>query len=97
MIARIVEFEPDRHITGVSLPGPSAVFGMMTLTYQVTATEHGSRLVACLDVSTRSRVERLRTDLLTAGDLVMMRKQLLTLKSLAEGMVAPYGSVPKKS
>jgi Polyketide cyclase / dehydrase and lipid transport len=84
MIARIVEFEPDRHITGVSLPAATAVFGAISLTYQVTATAGGSRLVACLDVTTRSWPERLRADLLAVGDLVMMRKQLLNLKALAE-------------
>jgi hypothetical protein len=84
IVARIVEFEPDRHITGVSLPKPTALFGAFALTYQVTATEGGSRLVACLDVTARSRAGRLRADLLAVGDLVMMRKQLLNLKGLAE-------------
>jgi hypothetical protein len=84
MIARIVEFEPDRHITGVSLPAATAVFGAISLTYQVTATAGGSRLVACLDVTARSWAARLRADLLAVGDLVMMRKQLLNLKALAE-------------
>jgi Polyketide cyclase / dehydrase and lipid transport len=84
MIARIVEFEPDRHITGVSLPAATALFGAMSLTYQVTATAGGSRLVACLDVTARSWSGRVRADLLAVGDLVMMRRQLLNLKALAE-------------
>jgi hypothetical protein len=84
MIARIVEFEPDRHITAVSLPFATAVFGAISLTYQVTATAGGSRLVACLDVTARSWAGRLRGDLLAVGDLVMMRRQLLNLKALAE-------------
>jgi hypothetical protein len=90
MIARIVEFEPDRQITGVSVPAATAVFGAMSLTYQVTATAGGSRLVACLDVTARSCAGRVRADLLAVGDLVMMRKQLLNLKGLAEcsGMAA---------
>jgi hypothetical protein len=90
MITRIVEFEPDRQITGVSVPAATAVFGAMSLTYQVTATAGGSRLVACLDVTARSRAGRVRAALLAVGDLVMMRKQLLNLKGLAEcsGMAA---------
>jgi hypothetical protein len=68
----------------VSLPAATAVFGAISLTYQVTATAGGSRMVACLDVTTRSWPERLRADLLAVGDLVMMRKQLLNLKALAE-------------
>jgi hypothetical protein len=84
IIARIVEFEPDRHITAVSLPTATAMFGAFALTYQVTATEGGSRLIACIDVTIRSRAGRLRADLFPIGDLVMMRRQLLNLKSLAE-------------
>jgi hypothetical protein len=84
MVVRIVEFEPDRHITGVSLPAATAAFGAFSLTYQVAATAGGSRLVACLDITARSRAGRLRADLLTVGDLVMMRRQLLNLKRLAE-------------
>ncbi len=84
MIARIVEFEPGRHITAVSLPAATAMFGAISLTYQVTPAAGGSRLVACLDVTARSWAGRLRTDMLAIGDLVMMRKQLLNLKALAE-------------
>lgn len=84
MIASIVEFVPDRHITGVSLPAPTMVFGAISMTYQVTAGADGSRLVVCLDVTTGSPASRLRADLLAAGDLVMMRRQLLNLKRLAE-------------
>jgi hypothetical protein len=84
MVARIVEFDRDRHLTGVSLPAATAMFGAMSLTYQVTATAGGCRLVGCLDVTARSWAGRLRTDLLGVGDLVMMRRQLLNLKGLAE-------------
>jgi hypothetical protein len=84
MIARIVEFEPDRQITGVSVPAATAVFGAISLTYRVTPTANGSRLVACLDVTVCSRAGRMRADLLAVGDLAMMRKQLLNLKGLAE-------------
>jgi hypothetical protein len=88
VVARIVEFEQDRHITAVSLPDATAVFGAFSLTYQVTTTTAGSRLVACLDITGRSWAGRLRADLLTVGDLVMMRKQLMNLKALAERSAA---------
>jgi len=85
MVTRIVEFEPDCHITGVALPFAAAVFGVVSLTYQVTpAGPAGSRLVACLDVRAGSRLDALRAGLLAPGDLVMMRKQLRTIKELAE-------------
>ncbi len=89
MIARIVEFQADRQIVGVSMPGASALFGRIALSYRVTPAETGSRLVACLDVTGRSLAGRLRTELLALGDLVMMRRQLLNLRDLAEAsMVA---------
>lgn len=33
---RVVEFEPDRHLTMVSLPRASTIFGELALTYQAT-------------------------------------------------------------
>lgn len=85
LIARIVEFDRGTHITGVSTPWASRIYGRITLTYQVTATNSGaSRLVACMTVAASGRLSRLRRALLGWGDLVMMRKQLLTLKHLAE-------------
>ena len=84
MIGRIVEFERDRHITAVSLPGPTAVFGFLSITYQVDRSGSGSRLICCVDLTADGPAARLRADLLVVGDWVMMRKQLLTLKRLAE-------------
>ena len=84
LIGRIVEFTPDDHITVVGGPGATRLFGAMSLTYQVMPRGAGSRLVCCLDVTARSRAARVRADLLGVGDLVMMRRQLLNLKHLAE-------------
>jgi hypothetical protein len=84
MIFRLVDFQLDRQITMVSLPAATRCFGPIALTYQVTDTPTGSRLVCCLDATARSWPERVRRRLLGAGDLVMMRKQLLTFKELAE-------------
>jgi hypothetical protein len=84
MIFRLVEFEPDRHLTLVTRPSATRRFGPIALTYQVEPTAGGSRLICCVDASARSRAGRVRRRLLAAGDLVMMRKQLLTFKDLAE-------------
>lgn len=87
-IGTIVEFERDRHITFVSRPGPTAVFGFVAMTYQVSAApDGGTRLLCCVDLTARSLPARFRAALLTVGDLVMMRKQLLNLKALAERTV----------
>ncbi len=84
-IARIVAFEPGRHVTSVILPRPARLFGDLVMTYQVTPIgEDRSRLVCCICVGGGSPVALLRRYLLGWGDLVMMRKQLLTLKGCAE-------------
>lgn len=88
MIGRIVAFEEGRSFTVVSSRGSDRIFGgPIVLTYSVAApaTEAGrSRIVVFLAMTARSRPARLRRTLLLWGDLVMMRKQLLTLKALAE-------------
>ena len=71
------------------------VFGPVTLTYAVrpgrVRDPGGSRLVAVVRQGhAHGRLERARSLALAWGDLLMMRKQLLTLRDLAEqGPVAP--------
>lgn len=89
MVVRIVEYDDGRHITGVSTPSARRLFGRLALTYQVTPlSERRSRLVACLAVARGGRLSSLRAEVLAYGDLVMMRKQLLTLKECAERTAA---------
>lgn len=88
MIGRIVAFEPGRSFTVVSSRHSDLVFGgPIVLTYAVeppVSETARARIVVHLAVTARSRVARLRRMLLAWGDLVMMRKQLLTLAELAE-------------
>jgi len=85
LIGRIVDVVPGASITSVSTPGASAVFGRIALSYAVTpGVEARSRIVACMTVEARSWAGRLKRRLLGAGDLVMMSKQLRTLKACAE-------------
>jgi len=60
------------------------LFGDLVVTYRVTPAAQGARLVVKLVVRRPRGPLRLLSGLLPAGDLVMMRKQLLTLKRLAE-------------
>jgi hypothetical protein len=84
MLFDLATFEIDEHIT-LSVRR-HAVFGDVAISYVVTPSEGGgSRLVAKLVTNPApgpiGMVLRL---LLPIGDLVMMRRQLLNLKSLAE-------------
>lgn len=84
MIATIVDFEPDCHITAVGTPKAARIFGPIALTYQVRDRGAGSRLMVAMTVTASSLPGRVRRELLGWGDLVMMRKQLLTPKACAE-------------
>lgn len=82
-IFRLIEFERDRHIT-LMLERGKGMFGQLAMTYAVHPAPGGSRLVAKLVVKRPRGVGRVLSPLLPAGDLVMMKKQLRTLKELAE-------------
>ena len=86
-IFQLVEFEADRHLTLVlSSPFAIVLFGEIAVSYVIVPqTEQRCRLVAKLLVrSPRRGFGSMLRVLLPWGDLVMMRKQLLTLKRLAE-------------
>ena len=85
-IFELVEFEPDRQLTLV-LRGAHWAFGRIAVTYAVVPRdERASRLVVKVLVQppARGAVARLWRAAGPWLDLVMMRKQLLTLKALAE-------------
>jgi len=93
LICRISEYDVGRHITGRATPGASRAFGVQSLTYQVSrASENECRLVGCLVVAAGGWWSRVRNTLLAYGDLVMMRKQLLTLKACAESSPRAAGA-----
>jgi len=83
-IFRLVEFEPGRSIT---LWHEGGVFGRVACSYRVEAVGAGrSRLVVKLLCarSPRRPIGALTGLILAPGDLLMMRRQLLNLKRLAE-------------
>ena len=82
-VFRLVSFETDRSITILSSTGP---LGRFAVTYLVMPTTGDrSRLVVKLVYAAPLGVlGPVIRRLLPAGDLVMMRKQLLTLKARAE-------------
>jgi hypothetical protein len=82
-IFRLAAFAPGRSIT---VDANTALFGYVAVTYRVVPVDATrSRLVAKLAVAPRRGcLAWIMNRLLPTGDLVMMRKQLLTLKRLAE-------------
>ena len=88
----LVDFETDRHLTLVARPSFASAFGLeaLAVTYLVRPRTAGeSRLVVKLLVRhIPGVVGALAAWLLPWADLVMMRKQLLTLKQLAEEQFA---------
>ncbi|MFI9645455.1 hypothetical protein ACIHAA_04055 [Streptomyces sp. NPDC052040] len=86
LVFEITGFQTDEHITG-RLPEPLAErHGQMAVSYTVRPHADGSRLIVKVVAETGGTLRRrLRRRLMAWGDLIMMRKQLLTLKGLAEG------------
>jgi hypothetical protein len=85
-------FEADRHIT---VHADHRLFGEIGVTYRVAPQGRGSRLVAKLRVRyPRSLAGVVGRRVLPVGDLVMMRRQLRTLRDLAEGSVAASAPPP---
>ncbi len=82
-IFRLMAVEPERSIT---LFSHTAFFGGVAITYDADPLDEGScRLVAKIVLASAPGIwGRLLSLALPAGDLFMMRKQLLTLKTLAE-------------
>jgi hypothetical protein len=87
-IFTLVDFESDRHVT-LRIKQSSAAekaFGDVRASYLVSAAGHGCRLLVKLLVKyPPGVVARGARCLLPWGDLLMMRRQLLNLKRLAEG------------
>jgi hypothetical protein len=84
MIFELASFVVDEHLTLLLRGHP--VFGDVAISYVVEpASPGGTRLVAkLLTVAPRGVLGTVMRRLLPAGDLVMMRRQLLNLKARAE-------------
>ena len=78
---RVTDVEPGHQWSGYTIP---KVFGRTAVTYAVEPDGRGSRLVCRIVTGQRGPVAWAWSRLLAWGDLVMMRKQLLNLKELAE-------------
>ena len=85
LIFRVVDVEPGHQWSAVMLPGAARWFGDVAITYAAEpVTDRSCRMVCRLAVSQSTLLDRVRSRVLAWGDLVMMRRELLNLKSLAE-------------
>lgn len=91
-IFELVDYETDRHVT-LRIKRASAaerVFGDIRGTYLVSPVGQRSRLLVKLRAKYPPSLRGMATSrVLPWGDLVMMRRQLLNLKGLAEGSRRP--------
>lgn len=87
-IFNLIDFETDRQITCRIKPrtSPSRLFGDVVVSYLIVPRSDGEcRLLAKVRISyPEGAVGWMMRGVLPAGDLVMMRRQLLNLKELAE-------------
>jgi hypothetical protein len=84
LVFRLVELEDGHQWTAVTTPRGERLFGQVALTYAAEPSRSGSRIVCRIAAAADGPLRRARAYALAWGDLVMMRKQLLTLKELAE-------------
>jgi Polyketide cyclase / dehydrase and lipid transport len=84
-IFELVDFEPDKHLT-IRLRRPRLLRDLAVSYLVVPAAEQQSRLVVKLRVAYRGGPIGAWSvgNLVALGDMVMMRRQLLNLKQLAE-------------
>lgn len=90
-VFRLVSFEAPYQWTAMTTPKGAWLFGDVALTYAVEPDGEGCRIVCRLAADVRGPLRRLRAEALAWGDLVMMRRQLLNLKVLAERDAAASG------
>jgi hypothetical protein len=81
-VFQLLDFTPNRQITARAGPSPA---GTYVVTYAVNALDtRRSRIVAKLLMRYPSLARTLGRWVMPTGDWIMMRRQLLNLKSLAE-------------
>jgi len=85
LVFRITAFAADDHITGRITPGFARLYGDLAVTYQVRPRgADATRVVVALAAAADNTPSRLRRRMLSRGDQIMMRRQLLNLRKLAE-------------
>ena len=84
VVFELVAFDAPHHWTALTTARGRRLFGPVAMTYAAEPLGDDSRIVCRLAVAQDGPVGWTRSRALAWGDLVMMRKQLRTLKALAE-------------
>ncbi|WP_414941080.1 hypothetical protein [Amycolatopsis sp. cmx-11-51] len=85
IVFELTEVDRGHSLTGRTFAKSEKLFGPVAATYSVEAIDERScRMLCRIVVTSKGLRGRLKEFLLGWGDLVMMRKQLLTLKGYAE-------------
>jgi hypothetical protein len=91
VVFRLAAFEEGHHWTAVTTERGRRLFGPVAMTYAAEPAGSGSRIVVRIAVAANGRLARVRAHALAWGDLVMLRRQLLNLRALAERDAARAG------
>ena len=84
VVFRLTSYTEGHQWTALVSPRGRRLFGPVAMTYAAEPDGSDSRIVCRLAVAAGGPVTRVRAHALAWGDLVMMRRQLLNLKALAE-------------
>ena len=88
VVFRLTSYDDGHQWTALTGPRGERLFGPVALTYAAEPHRAGSRIVCRIAAAAGGPLARARAHALAWGDLVMMRRQLLNLKALAERDVA---------
>ncbi len=91
VVFRLTSYDDGHQWTAMTTPRGERLFGPVAVTYAAEPDGLDSRIVCRLAASADGRLARVRAHALAWGDLVMMRRQLLNLKALAERDAAALG------
>ena len=84
VVFRLTSFDDGHHWTAITTPRGRRLFGPVAMTYAAEPDGPGSRIVCRIAAAARGPLGQVRAHALAWGDLVMMRRQFLNLKALAE-------------
>jgi hypothetical protein len=84
VVFRLTSYDDGHQWTAITTSRGRRLFGPVAITYAAEPDGPDSRIICRLAVEARGLLARARAHALAWGDLVMMRRQFLNLKALAE-------------